>query len=160
MSRSTAAGPTPPRPSRTRSPPASAPPSPPPVTDPVRWRSRATPVVAEERHLSPVTPPGARVTRRLRTSRAIGPLAVSSGGGGPGSGRRDVDGHHRAGRAHGAVLGVLGAEQRDGPLMLRPVRQHPGRAVKAHPPQLSPVVLVVVDQEADRRSGPDVVQAS
>src|SRR5581483_3197778 len=126
---STAGGPTLRRRSRLRSPPASGPPWPPPGRTGVP-------------HLHPLFVRNAESVRR----------------GGPAADGGDVDGHDRTGRGSGPVLGVLGTEHGDRRTVLGPLDEDPRCTVEADPPQLRPVVLVVVDEQAHRRVDGDVLQ--
>ena len=75
------------------------------------------------------------------------------------------DHHHRSGRRVGAVLPVLRLQRGNGALAFFVIRtgrgrvEHPRRTVDAYPPELAPVVCVVVDEQRDRSSGPDVREA-
>src|SRR5581483_6519935 len=67
----------------------------------------------------------------------------------------DLDRDHRPGRRPVAVLRVLGGQELHRPAILHDPRPPP----QPHPPELRPVVFVVVDQHLDLGARVDVLQA-
>lgn len=62
----------------------------------------------------------------------------------------DGDGDHGTRDGDVPVLGVLAFEQRLGSLVLLPVADNPATAIGANPPQLRPIVVIVVDEHCSR----------
>jgi len=76
----------------------------------------------------------------------------------PGPPVLDVERQHRPRWRGFHVLSVLGGEKAQSPFSLSALVEDPAPSVNPNPPQVGPVVLVMVDEERDGAIGPDVLE--